>query len=111
MRFSLFGAAFAALALLIAVPAARADETITIVLKDHKFTPDTIEIAAGAKVTLLVKNNDPTPEEFDSSSLHREKVIPGNSEGTVMIGPLKTGTYKFEGEYHDETAQGRVIVK
>jgi len=25
----------------------------------------------------VVKNADPTPEEFDSPQLHREKVIPG----------------------------------
>ena len=33
-------------------------------IKDHRFQPDTIEIPAGTKVKLLVKNLDATPEEF-----------------------------------------------
>ena len=111
MRSALLYAAAAALAAVVAVPAAHAEDTITLTLKDHKFTPETIEIPAGTAVKLLVKNMDATPEEFDSSSLHREKVIPGNDQGIVLIGPLKAGIYKFEGEYHDDTAQGRVIVK
>jgi len=59
----------------------------------------------------LVKNNDADVEEFDSTDLSREKVIAGNSQGTVMVGPLKAGTYKFRGEYHEETAKGQIIAK
>jgi plastocyanin len=112
MRFLLVSAVVALSAWTLAAPAARADDTtLTLTLKDHRFTPDTVEIAAGTTVKLLVVNADPTPEEFDSDALHREKVIPGGGQGIVVIGPLKPGVYKFEGEYHDDTAQGRVIVK
>jgi plastocyanin len=112
MRLLLLSSVVALSAWALAAPAAHADDnTLTVTLKDHKFTPDTVEIAAGTTVKLLVVNADPTPEEFDSDALHREKVIPGGGQGIVVIGPLKPGVYKFEGEYHDDTAQGRVIVK
>src|SRR5579883_1395427 len=86
-----------AVGLLPAAPGrARAEEGVyNLTIKDHKFTPDTIEVPAGRKVKLVIKNEDPAPEEFDSSQLHREKVVPGGAEGVVYIGPLKAGTYDF----------------
>ena len=79
-------------------------------IKDHQFSPAELQIPAGTKVKLLVKNMDATPEEFESYELNREKVIPGNSESTVYIGPLEPGTYGFFGEFHMDTAQGKIIV-
>lgn len=106
---------FAALALLqapgLAAPARAADEPIVINIKDHRFDPETVEVPAGKKVKLLIRNQDPTPEEFESFSLNREKIIAGNSEGVVFVGPLDPGTYEFIGEFHEDTAQGKVVVK
>jgi plastocyanin domain-containing protein len=84
---------------------------ITITIKDHKFSPDRIEIAAGKKVKVLVENKDATPEEFESEDLKVEKVIPGNSKATIYIGPLKAGEYKFVGEFNQKTAKGVVVAK
>ena len=56
-------------------------------------------------------NEDATPEEFESHDLNREKVIAGKSKGIVVIGPLKPGTYSFVGEFHEDTAKGRIVVK
>ena len=80
-------------------------------IKDHRFQPDTIEIPAGTKVKLLVKNLDATPEEFESHELNREKIIPGNSEVKIFIGPLDPGEYGFFGEFNEATAKGKIIVK
>ena len=103
----------ALLGLAVMVPAAVADETPTfeIAIKDHKFTPATLEIPANKKVKLVVKNQDPTPEEFESYELNREKVIAGNSQAIVFIGPLDPGTYPFFGEFNQATAQGKIIAK
>ena len=59
----------------------------------------------------MIKNEDATPEEFESHALNREKIIPGNSEGVVFVGPLDTGEYPFVGEFHEDSAQGKLIVK
>ena len=83
----------------------------TVVIKNHQFTPTDIEVPAGMRVKLIIDNQDPTAEEFDSPDLRSEKVIPGGSKGTVWIGPLTAGEYKFIGEFHEKTAQGRVIAK
>lgn len=84
---------------------------IEIEIRDHLFFPAEFEIPVDTKVKLLVINNDSTAEEFESYELNREKVIPGNSKGTIFIGPLPAGEYPFFGEFFPKTAQGKVIVK
>ena len=100
------------LSLFVAAAIAATDE-FTLTIKDHAFQPKEIEIPAGKKIKLLVVNKDATPAEFESKSLGREKVIPGNSTGAVNLGPLKPGRYSFVEEYHekDPAAQGTIVVK
>lgn len=92
-----------------AVQAAEAPE-FTLVIKDHRFVPAELKVPAGQRVKLIVHNQDSTPEEFESHSLNREKVVPGGAKATVYIGPLTPGRYTFFGEYNEKTAQGAVVV-
>jgi plastocyanin len=110
-RMDLLRSALIATVLLLAGAARAEDPVVTITIKNHRFDPETVQIAAGQKVKLVIRNLDATAEEFDSDDLHREKVIPGGREGVVFIGPLKAGTYKFIGEYNAATARGQVVVK
>ncbi len=82
-----------------------------LVLKDHAFTPATLEVPANEKIKIVVKNQDSTTAEFESKQLNREKVVNGNSEVTVMVGPLKAGTYDFVDEFHEDVAKGTIVVK
>lgn len=84
--------------------------TFEIIIKDHKFAPSVIEVPANRKIKLVIKNQDPTPEEFESYPLNREKVIPGGAQAIIFIGPLEPGTYPFFGEFNQATAQGKIIV-
>jgi plastocyanin len=115
IRKILFGviAAIAVSAVLMAAQdSAWADDgAITIILKDNRFTPNVVEIPAGKKIKLIIRNQDQAAEEFDSGELRREKVIPGGGEGSVFIGPLEPGTYSFIGEFHPDTAKGQIVVK
>lgn len=106
----LLSAICAALLLGGALPA-HAAASFTIVIKDHKFEPATLEVPAGERVKLVVDNQDPTPEEFESHDLMREKIINGNSKGIVFIGPLEPGTYSYFGEFNMDTALGTIIAK
>lgn len=90
---------------------AAAAPVMEIEIRDHLFFPDVIVIPANTKVKLLTKNLDPTPEEFESYELNREKVIDGNSQTVIFIGPLPPGTYPFFGEFYPRTAQGKVLVE
>jgi plastocyanin len=102
-------------ALMIAVPAYATTESndvhVTITIKDHHFEPSEIKVPAGQKIKLTVKNLDSTAEEFESSDLHREKVIAGGKEAVITLRPLDKGSYKFVGEFHEETAHGIIIAE
>jgi plastocyanin len=97
--------------LLFAGAAQAADPEVLLIIKDHKFEPAEVKVKAGEKIKLVVHNQDSTPEEFESHSLKREKVIPGGQKATILIGPLKPGRYTFYGEFHEKTAQGVVIAE
>jgi hypothetical protein len=88
-----------------------APPVVQIEIRDHLFYPPEVLIPADTKVKLLVKNLDPTPEEFESYELNREKVISGNSQAVIFIGPLPAGEYPFFGEFNPKTAQGKVRVE
>ena len=97
-------------ALLIATPAL-ADNTIAVTLKNHKFSPSVIKVKANQPSMIILSNEDDTADEFDSSSLKVEKVVPGHQKGNVRIRALAPGKYPFMGEYHAATAQGIVVAE
>ena len=85
--------------------------SITLTLKDNKFDKEEIEVPANQKISIIVKNTDATPEEFESHDLHREKIIPAGGSVTINVGPLKPGVYNFFGEFHEKTAKGKLVAK
>jgi hypothetical protein len=85
-------------------------EEFHIELKDHLFYPSRIEIPAHQKVKLIIHNLDPTPEEFDSFDLNRDKVVFAKRQAVIYVGPLESGEYGFFGEYNPNTARGVVVV-
>ncbi len=104
--------ALALAALVLVAPAALAqDATHSLVIRNNKFVPDTLTVKAGEKFRITVRNLDASPEEFESNDLKQEKVIPGGGSATFVIQPLKPGTYTFFGEFHPNTAQGKVIAQ
>ncbi|GAB4165916.1 MAG: hypothetical protein Tsb006_5410 [Rickettsiaceae bacterium] len=84
---------------------------VDIYIKEHKFSPEIIEAPAGRKLRITVHNQDSTIEEFESFELKREKIILGNSKAVIILAPLKPGEYKFFGDFHQDTAQGKIIVR
>jgi plastocyanin len=90
---------------------AQADPEFAITIKNHRFEPSEVKVPAGKRVKLIVHNQDTTPEEFESHTLKREKVIPGGAKATILIGPLKPGRYTFFGEFNEATAKGAVVAE
>ena len=94
-----------------AAGAAHADSPVraTLTLKNHRFTPATLTIPAGARVRVTLINQDPATEEFDSRDLQVEEVVTPMGRISFDIGPLEPGRYSFMGEFHPETAEGTII--
>jgi len=86
-------------------------EDYVLTLKNNQFSPKVLNVPAGQKIKLIVKNQDATPAEFESSDLNREKVVSANSEIVVFIGPLNPGTYGFFDDFHRDTTTGTIVAK
>jgi plastocyanin len=104
-------AASVALATLAVSAARAAAPEFTLVIRDHKFTPTELAVPAGQKIRLVVENRDPTPEEFESYTLNREKVVAGNGRIVLFVGPLDPGRYEFFGEFNQATARGWLVAR
>jgi hypothetical protein len=96
--------------LALAPPALADDPSFSIVLKNNQFVPSEVQIPAGVKVKLVVRNDNPTASEFESTQFHREKVVPPGQEISVFVGPLDPGSYEFFDDFHPET-RGHLVVK
>jgi len=103
---------FAALALLMSVPAARAEDTATvhISLQGHRFSPAEPHAPANKAIVIVVKNLDPAPAEFESNMLRVEKVVTGGGTITIRIRPLAAGRYRFFDDFHPQT-EGYLVVQ
>jgi hypothetical protein len=112
-RSLLFAATVTATVVCIVVAQAGAadEKALTLTIKDHRFSPETLTVPAGEVFALKVINADPTSEEFESTDFHVEKVIGGGKQMTFHIGPLTAGSYGFFGERHMDSALGNLFVE
>jgi plastocyanin len=101
----------ALLALLLAWLAAAADtQTASLTIRNRAFEPAQLEVPAGQKIELHVRNADAAASEFESAQLHREKVVPAGQEVVVFIGPLRPGRYEFFDDFNP-SARGHIIAR
>lgn len=108
MRTAVSTVATVTLGASLVATAARADMP-TLVLQNHMFQPSTVTVPAGKMFVLRVENHDTTPEEFESSAFHVEKVVVGGGHILVHVAPLAPGSYSFWGDYHPHVARGTVV--
>jgi len=98
------------LALLLASPAAADNQTASLTIRNRAFEPAELEVPAGQKIELHVRNADAAASEFESAELHREKVVPAGQEVVVFIGPLRAGRYEFFDDFNP-SARGHIIAR
>ena len=98
------------LALIAAAPVFADDPSFAITLKDNRFVPSEVQVPAGVKIKLVVRNDNPIASEFESTELHREKVVTPGAQINVFVGPLDPGSYEFFDDFHPQT-RGHLLVK
>ncbi|HVA13283.1 MAG TPA: cupredoxin domain-containing protein [Stellaceae bacterium] len=107
----IFGATLALAAIAACAAPARAADNFSLTIKGKAFDPNEFTVPAGKKVTLTVKNLNPTPSEFESFDLNREKVVTGGSDITLFVGPLRPGSYEFFDDFSADTPHGHIVAK
>jgi hypothetical protein len=112
LKSAFIAAAFCA-ASAFAAGGAQAQQATEIALsyKDKKFTPDEITAPANTAIVIKLKNLDAKAMEFESKTLHVEKVVAAGTDAVINVRAQKAGRYEFFDEYNEKTARGALVVK
>jgi hypothetical protein len=92
---------------------AHASELLTfpVVIRDGRIEPARLEVPAGRKIKLTIRNEGPGPCEFENLDLRVEKVLAPGASSFVVIHSLRPGSYKFFDEFHPDTSEMILIAK
>ncbi|CAH2600768.1 putative exported protein [Rhodovastum atsumiense] len=103
-RFLLLVNALAFAGALAAAPVARADEmpVFRIIMKDGTIEPTRLEVPANQPFKLEISNTGVSPVEFESASLHKEKVLIGGATSSLVFRRLAPGEYDFFDDFHPD---------
>ncbi|MBI1415840.1 MAG: cupredoxin domain-containing protein [Limimaricola sp.] len=102
-------------ALALAAPAAlraEGDAPLVIEMTDGVVAPQRLELAAGATVTIVVRNTGTTAAEFESKRLRKEIIVAPGTETQFSLRGLPAGEYDFVDEFHEDmdSAHGVIVV-
>jgi len=100
-------------AALLGAKTAQAEELLTfqIAAKDGHITPARVEVPAGRKIKLVIRNEGLGPCELENLDLRVEKVLAPGASSFIVIHQLKPGTYRFIDEFHPNTSEMLLIAK
>lgn len=84
--------------------------TFKLEMADGKLNPTRIEVPAGKRIKIDVRNTGKGAAEFESVQLRKEKVLAPGAESFVVIAPLDAGEYRFFDDFHQQ-AQGLIVAK
>ena len=85
--------------------------TFHVVARDGRLSPERIEVPAGKRIKLTIRNEGPGPIEFENLDLRVEKVLAPGAASFVVTPPLRPGVHAFIDEFHPETAKMQLIAK
>jgi hypothetical protein len=83
---------------------------IQLSYKNKKFDPAEIRAPAETPVVIKLRNFDANAMEFESKTLHVEKVVAGGSNAVINVRAQKPGRYEFFDDYN-EAARGALVVQ
>ncbi|MFT5781798.1 MAG: plastocyanin [Pseudomonas sp.] len=95
----------------LAMAQAPSDNAVELTVQNHQFMPASLTIAADTKVKITLHNLDSSAAEFISDEFKGGKLVGGGKTASFFIGPLKSGTYEFHDEYHEDVSKTQLIVK
>lgn len=110
---SLVSAVVLSLAMVAAPAIGRADDepVFRIEMADGKLTPSRLEVPAGKAFRLEVTNAGSTPAEFESKTLHKEKVIAPKATAVIAVKKLAAGEYDYFDENQPKAPAGTLVAK
>ncbi|MFL6611040.1 MAG: cupredoxin domain-containing protein [Pseudomonas sp.] len=85
--------------------------TYELSMRDGQFTPPLLEVPAGQRFKIVLKNIGQGPAEFESTPLRVEKVLSPGVTSFVVIHPLRPGRYPFFDEFNPQLPEGSILAR
>lgn len=85
--------------------------TFEVTARDGKLFPVRLQVPAGTRVKLVVRNEGKSPIEFENLAMRVEKVLAPGATSFVVLPKLKPGEYEFIDEFHMDSGKMWVIAK
>ena len=79
-----------------------------VAARGGRIVPERLEVPAGTRVKLTLRNEDSRPMEFENETMHVEKVLAPGASSFVVLPKLKPGQYVFVDEFN--AGRGTVTV-
>lgn len=89
---------------------AEEEPVFAIDFEDGKISPLRLEVPAGTRLKIELRNKGQTPAEFESGVLRREKVLAPGAQSSLVFRTLDPGEYEFIDEFHPEAPKGVIVV-
>lgn len=94
-----------------AVSQAQELPTFEVIAKDGRLFPERLEVPAGQRIKLVVRNQGKGPIEFENLNMRVEKVLAPGGTSFVVLPKLKPGEYEFIDDFHLDTGKMWVVAK
>ena len=93
--------------------AAAAEElpAFEVVAKEGRLIPARLDVPAGRRIKLVIRNEGKSPIEFENLDMRVEKVLAPGATSFVVLPKLKPGEYEFIDEFHEATGRMKVVAK
>jgi len=82
-----------------------------VIAKEGRLFPERLEVPAGQRIKLVVRNQGKGPIEFENLDMRVEKVLAPGASSFVVLPKLNPGEYEFIDEFHMDTGKMRVVAK
>ena len=92
-------------------PAMADDAEFTIHFTNDGFSPNTLEVPAGARIKIVLVNTSKGAVEFESLQLRKEKVLGPGATSFLVIRNLAPGRYEFFDDFHPSLSKATLIAK
>ena len=83
---------------------------VNITAANTTYSPTTIMLKKGQKVTFLLKNTDAIKHNLTVKGLKINADVNGGKTGVATLTLRVPGTYEFHCEYHPQQMKGTIIV-
>ena len=82
-----------------------------IEFKDGAISPPVIEVPAGTRFKLELRNTGLSPVEFESIELRKEKVLGPGVTSFIVIRSLDPGEYRFFDDFHLDMPPATLVAR